>query len=134
MGQDDVKTLSDFSSKQLETMQQNDDFLTSKSYLYDKNPVFKGDLPIDKHDDIWDEFDLHSLEIPQKTTPRHVKVLIPKKLRNFAGNIPVHVRFHGGGFVSYIKLRLVDIGVNKNSVQGRPILHRGFHTTSRTFV
>jgi hypothetical protein len=80
-------------------------YFVERKYLNMPCPEFRDELPMTeeqtlvfkdfhlKHIAIIDHLEQHSLE---------VQVLIPKRLvgEDVCGNFPVHVRFHGGGFVS----------------------------------
>jgi hypothetical protein len=63
-----------------------------------------------------------------------VQALIPRRVveGDGCGNCPVHVRFHGGGFVSWNHLRDPEAAIDNNSVRVHLLSNHGFHYTFAT--
>lgn len=112
-------------------------YFVERKYLNMPYPEFRDELPMTeeqvlvfkefhrKHIAIRDHLEQYTLE---------VQVLIPKRVvqGGGCGNCPIHVRFHGGGFVSCKHLRDLDIAIDKSSAQDQQHSSRGFLFTFAT--
>jgi hypothetical protein len=80
-------------------------YLVQRKYLNMPDPDFRVKFETDEEQNrVFQDFHITYvvIEDPSGTTSLEVDVLIPKKVLTGEawGTLPMHVRFHGGGFVS----------------------------------
>jgi hypothetical protein len=108
-----------------------------KEYLHipDQNgdrKLSEGFKATDKQKLVFDAFVQYNITF-NKDQRLDALVLVPKCLVVEADvECPIHVRFHGGGFVSFIYFLQPVRSVNKLSIPGLPPSSHGLHTMSES--